>query len=236
MAAELQLLSLIRLQSHNSTSFGMWNNDDNNNDNNNNNNNKVHPTGENEVDSWEVRAFEEDITAGNQMGCTWPPLSYTCHFCRREFRSAQALGGHMNVHRRDRARLHQQLLMFPSSSSNDFPKSPDSTILVPNQEFLPNGLCLSYSIPKLNGVFAQNLPSTTNILSVSPNHPLPTDMPGEAAHSVNPLLLCHEYSSKTQPSSFISNDNNNQGNESDRDSAIEEIDLELRLGRGLPTP
>ncbi|EPS61848.1 hypothetical protein M569_12944, partial [Genlisea aurea] len=57
-------------------------------------------------DSWEVRAFEEDT---NMLGCTWPPRSYTCAFCRREFRSAQALGGHMNVHRRDRARLHELL-------------------------------------------------------------------------------------------------------------------------------
>ncbi|KAM3207840.1 hypothetical protein ACQJBY_062862 [Aegilops geniculata] len=42
-----------------------------------------------------------------RYSCTfaWPPRSYTCSFCKREFRSAQALGGHMNVHRRDRARL-----------------------------------------------------------------------------------------------------------------------------------
>ena len=45
-------------------------------------------------------------------GCfPWPPplpsSCYTCGYCRREFRSAQALGGHMNVHRRDRARLRQ---------------------------------------------------------------------------------------------------------------------------------
>lgn len=40
-------------------------------------------------------------------GFIWPPRSYTCSFCRREFRSAQALGGHMNVHRRDRAKLKQ---------------------------------------------------------------------------------------------------------------------------------
>ncbi|XP_062184476.1 uncharacterized protein LOC133888305 [Phragmites australis] len=41
---------------------------------------------------------------GSQGGA-WPPRSYTCTFCRREFRSAQALGGHMNVHRRDRAKM-----------------------------------------------------------------------------------------------------------------------------------
>ncbi|ONM14540.1 Zinc finger protein 10 [Zea mays] len=39
------------------------------------------------------------------LGGAWPPRSYTCAFCRREFKSAQALGGHMNVHRRDRAKM-----------------------------------------------------------------------------------------------------------------------------------
>ncbi|KAF8088347.1 hypothetical protein N665_0545s0015 [Sinapis alba] len=57
---------------------------------------------EDDEESWEVKAFEQD-TKGNIYGTTWPPRSYTCNFCRREFRSAQALGGHMNVHRRDRA-------------------------------------------------------------------------------------------------------------------------------------
>ncbi|XP_020087488.1 uncharacterized protein LOC109709599 [Ananas comosus] len=57
-------------------------------------------------ESWEEQAFAED-SAGLLGGCIWPPRSYTCSFCGREFRSAQALGGHMNVHRRDRARLKQ---------------------------------------------------------------------------------------------------------------------------------
>ncbi|XP_062189849.1 zinc finger protein 10-like [Phragmites australis] len=56
--------------------------------------------------SWEELAFARDA-AGHLGGCMWPPRSYTCTFCEREFRSAQALGGHMNVHRRDRARLRQ---------------------------------------------------------------------------------------------------------------------------------
>ncbi|KZV25136.1 Zinc-finger protein 10 [Dorcoceras hygrometricum] len=57
-------------------------------------------------DSWEEQAFAFDA-AGTLGGCVWPPRSYSCSFCRREFRSAQALGGHMNVHRRERARLKQ---------------------------------------------------------------------------------------------------------------------------------
>ncbi|MBA0572909.1 hypothetical protein Golob_000213 [Gossypium lobatum] len=59
-------------------------------------------------ETWEEKAFAEDA-AGSLGGCIWPPKSYTCSFCRREFKSAQALGGHMNVHRRDRAKLKQSL-------------------------------------------------------------------------------------------------------------------------------
>ncbi|WOL09890.1 transcriptional regulator SUPERMAN-like [Canna indica] len=40
-------------------------------------------------------------------GFSWPQRSYTCSFCKREFKSAQALGGHMNVHRREKARLRE---------------------------------------------------------------------------------------------------------------------------------
>ncbi|OAY57836.1 transcriptional regulator SUPERMAN [Manihot esculenta] len=48
-----------------------------------------------------ARCWEEEEAS------VWPPRSYFCNFCGREFRSSQALGGHMNVHRRDRARLKQ---------------------------------------------------------------------------------------------------------------------------------
>ncbi|KAG6643258.1 uncharacterized protein LOC122277090 [Carya illinoinensis] len=33
--------------------------------------------------------------------------SYVCGFCEKGFSNAQALGGHMNIHRKDRARLKQ---------------------------------------------------------------------------------------------------------------------------------
>ncbi|KAJ7954752.1 Transcriptional regulator SUPERMAN [Quillaja saponaria] len=64
-------------------------------------------------ESWEYYSnnsqIQSNICEEDYMnGISWPPRSYTCSFCKREFRSAQALGGHMNVHRRDRARLRQQ--------------------------------------------------------------------------------------------------------------------------------
>uniref|UniRef100_A0ACD5U9C0 Uncharacterized protein n=1 Tax=Avena sativa TaxID=4498 RepID=A0ACD5U9C0_AVESA len=76
--------------------------------------------------SWEEQAFARDAAGHLGAGCVWPPRSYTCTFCHREFRSAQALGGHMNVHRRDRARLRQcasppdhRVQPQPTSSSHD---------------------------------------------------------------------------------------------------------------------
>ncbi|XVF76667.1 hypothetical protein PTKIN_Ptkin13bG0285200 [Pterospermum kingtungense] len=41
--------------------------------------------------------------------------SYTCSFCRKGFANAQALGGHMNIHRKDRAKLRE------SSEENTVP-------------------------------------------------------------------------------------------------------------------
>ncbi|KAJ4722631.1 transcriptional regulator SUPERMAN-like [Melia azedarach] len=68
-----------------------------------NNNNNQNSSGNKLKDSWNSnsQSYGEEYLSG----FSWPPRSYTCSFCKREFRSAQALGGHMNVHRRDRARL-----------------------------------------------------------------------------------------------------------------------------------
>jgi hypothetical protein len=69
--------------------------------------------------SWEEQAFARDAAA-HLGGCVWPPRSYSCNFCQREFRSAQALGGHMNVHRRDRALL--RLGSSPDDGPDEQPK------------------------------------------------------------------------------------------------------------------
>ncbi|XWS38738.1 hypothetical protein CRYUN_Cryun19dG0156200 [Craigia yunnanensis] len=250
MAAELGLLSLTQLQNlaqsqqnqnqhhqhHPELTAGswMWNP-------------KAQPQ-EADDDSWEVRAFAEDT--GNVMGTTWPPRSYTCTFCRREFRSAQALGGHMNVHRRDRARLHQTqpgtgALINPTSSS--FTTNSSSTLLIPTQEFATNGgLCLLYQLPNSNGVFtsppinACSIDSPSTLLSISP---YPSNNLMAAARSINfpvtpPGLnnssssLC--YSTKAEPSTTSADNNLNDGknisNRNFKETSIEEPDLELRLG------
>uniref|UniRef100_A0A3Q7GWG3 C2H2-type domain-containing protein n=2 Tax=Solanum lycopersicum TaxID=4081 RepID=A0A3Q7GWG3_SOLLC len=54
--------------------------------------------------------------------CSWPPRCYTCSFCKRGFKSAQALGGHMNVHRRDRAKFLMMRHHSPPPTTNDKPR------------------------------------------------------------------------------------------------------------------
>ncbi|XP_022883291.1 zinc finger protein 10-like [Olea europaea var. sylvestris] len=90
-------------------------------------------------DSWEEQAFAEDA-ARALGGCTWPPRSYSCSFCRREFRSAQALGGHMNVHRRDRARLKQSSIPQTEDLPHNhfglqFPSQICTLLYNPNPDF-----------------------------------------------------------------------------------------------------
>ncbi|KAM7254284.1 hypothetical protein ACFE04_031966 [Oxalis oulophora] len=218
MAAELGLLSLTQLQklaqSQQNNSVGstwMW-----------------HPKQiqEDDDDSWEVRAFAEDT--GNIMGTTWPPRSYTCTFCRREFRSAQALGGHMNVHRRDRARLHHTQ---PSPSSGSL---APSSLVIPAEEFARNGLCLLYPIPNPNGsaaVFSTSAMSTQTsaILSVAP---YPTIGQQPVNFQVMPRGL---ESNTTQSYDYSHNgdslDSNGNMNNECKESDTEELDLELRLGQ-----
>lgn len=97
----------------------------------------------------EERAFAAVEEYGGGGGCMWPPRSYSCSFCGREFKSAQALGGHMNVHRRDRARLKQQTLSLTDQATppeyDDRQQQPQevldvgSKVLVHEKLRKPNG-------------------------------------------------------------------------------------------------
>lgn len=195
-----------------------------------------------EDDSWVVRAFAEDTS--NVMGSTWPPRSYTCTFCRREFRSAQALGGHMNVHRRDRARLHQ----FSPGSDPLAPSASPSPLMFPTQELVGSGaLCLLYPFPTPNPVFApsrmtsSSLDSPSTLLSIAPypaNSLIPSSSP-----STDFLLAKGAHhgavsgSAKVESDGIVDNNTNNDDNNGNRNDAsgFEELDLELRLGQ-RPSP
>ncbi|KAG9152753.1 hypothetical protein Leryth_018910 [Lithospermum erythrorhizon] len=178
---------------------------------------------EGDDDSWEVKAFEEDTS--NVLGATWPPRSYTCSFCMREFRSAQALGGHMNVHRRDRARLHHQPPpSLGGSNNNPLPSSPPRNLIIPTHQDLisKGGVCFLYSLPNNN------------------HHGLaPTSLVNNYSYNSNnhPPFCASELSPNCPPSEMnysasCTNDNHHrqENNVVKNDSAEGEIDLELRLG------
>ncbi|TYI70040.1 hypothetical protein E1A91_D08G194100v1 [Gossypium mustelinum] len=214
MAAALRLLSLTQLQrlahsQHNQNLMAaswVWN-----------------PQEAADDDSWEVRAFAQDT--GNVMGTTWPPRSYTCTFCRREFRSAQALGGHMNVHRRDRARLHQT---HPPAPTVPLINQTSSST---TQDFVSDGgLCLLYQIPTPNGAF--NSPSM-NPCSLDSTSPLLSMSPYPSNNLMAPPPPPYINYPATPPG--LHNSSSADNNISSMETSIEELDLELRLGQ-RPTP
>ncbi|KAK8491415.1 hypothetical protein V6N13_025201 [Hibiscus sabdariffa] len=51
--------------------------------------------------------------------------SYECTFCKRGFTNAQALGGHMNIHRKDRAKAKEpRSSMVPNRAMNEESMNP----------------------------------------------------------------------------------------------------------------
>ncbi|OWM64130.1 hypothetical protein CDL15_Pgr018701 [Punica granatum] len=179
-------------------------------------------------DSWEVRAFAEDYT-GSVSGSTWPPRCYTCTFCKREFRSAQALGGHMNVHRRDRAtkRLHHQLP--PPAAALSSASTSSSALVVPGQELanINRGLCVLYQLPpQFDAAMSSNW------------FPAPVDNNLLAKPSTS-FTSSHAYSSKFIEASSAQISNCHSRGDADgkwNKDFVEDLDLELRLGyKPLPS-
>ncbi|KAL7092577.1 hypothetical protein ACP275_12G172100 [Erythranthe tilingii] len=139
---------------------------------------------------WEEQAFAEDVSGINNEvgGCVWPPRSYSCSFCARDFRSAQALGGHMNVHRRDRAAAR-----FIKQSSPIVLPHHQTDEVVPQKSRASNQYCTSFDdIPRLspasrvstfwyinpnpNPEFSDN----TGLLVVSPSSHVADEIPADS--------------------------------------------------------
>lgn len=193
-------------------------------------------------DSWEEQAFAEDA-AGHLGGCVWPPRSYSCSFCKREFRSAQALGGHMNVHRRDRARLKHESLKpqiethhqippknNPFTSLTDLQQHPSSQLVCnENLVFNPNpksssSFCLS-ALPSQSLVESDLAPITLHKWHQSSDLSIKTsDLFKEDA------VCCKRKRTDHAPSTvafFFRSEVIGLSH-----SSVEDLDLELRLGGG----
>ncbi|KAJ0984025.1 hypothetical protein J5N97_002381 [Dioscorea zingiberensis] len=194
--------------------------------------------GSSSYESWEEKAFAED-SAAHLGGCVWPPRSYSCSFCRREFRSAQALGGHMNVHRRDRARLKQPPSPPMSENGDDHDHHNLKAQLIPPQ------VCSSVDNQNTNpNSAATQLPlSFSTVLVSPPSFSSSYVSTTQVDHSIHELTLGRwiNYSKRRS--------NNNPSDVEDHDQGIvrkrrridyhddeegggedDELDLELRLG------
>ncbi|XP_058222308.1 transcriptional regulator SUPERMAN-like [Rhododendron vialii] len=97
-------------------------------------------------------SFERDKTSGH----TWPQRNYPCAFCKRQFKSAQALGGHMNIHRRERAELRSSLVLSPNPTLDHPNLNPN-----PKPSFLvPYASCHSSLTPSLSSLSSSKSSST----------------------------------------------------------------------------
>ncbi|XP_027164902.1 transcriptional regulator SUPERMAN-like [Coffea eugenioides] len=94
---------------------------------------------------------------------SWPPRSYSCSFCKREFRSAQALGGHMNVHRRDRARLRQSPPRDGQYSLLNLNLEPNPNFSTFNTNPSPSARC-----PLMPSTFPSPIPPPVSTISTTP--------------------------------------------------------------------
>ncbi|KAK9940604.1 hypothetical protein M0R45_017257 [Rubus argutus] len=152
--------------------------------------------------------------SGDQQGTNQAAAakSYECTFCKRGFSNAQALGGHMNIHRKDKAKLKQV-----SSSLNivetkqkqrepsEIPKSPPSY-----SQILPK------NNPNINSLEAIHMPHVDNQLSHVGQVQLPL-------FSQAPLDQDHQNQGRPQEQQ----QQEDQGDQSEKGS---DLDLELRLG------
>ncbi|KAL8515699.1 hypothetical protein ACS0TY_014397 [Phlomoides rotata] len=177
--------------------------------------------------SWDF-GNEADLVAA---GFSWPPRSYICSFCKREFRSAQALGGHMNVHRRDRARLRQ------SPTRSDGGKfSPLNLNLEPNPNpsFNSNPSSCPSNSPSYPPPFSSLLTKFPQFASkFPPVGPLPAEMmKPKATKALFGVERFDSWANEKGGEDFKKRDFVRLDLEIGliRESKEEQLDLELRLG------
>ncbi|KAL9150455.1 hypothetical protein ABFS82_12G168700 [Erythranthe guttata] len=99
---------------------------------------------------------------------------YRCSFCKRGFSNAQALGGHMNIHRRDRAKLRSQLISDRDDDQNLL------SLHITNNKMnsrAANNSSAAYAKEKLTSLTSETTRSLLYTSNISIHRRLPAEVP-----------------------------------------------------------
>ncbi|XP_060178299.1 probable transcriptional regulator RABBIT EARS [Lycium barbarum] len=161
---------------------------------------------------------------------------YRCSFCKRGFSNAQALGGHMNIHRRDRARLRefssdQNLLSLDINNSVN-PPSPPPALAPANDDSLQRRVSSSYDETVISS------PSKRPCITYDEENDHPTSKVNYYDHNHEVIIgdlmqlpLFKEYPLIKEASTCVDEQVENKGMQR---NPVSELDLELRLGMEPP--
>ncbi|MCE3050614.1 hypothetical protein HAX54_047671 [Datura stramonium] len=80
---------------------------------------------ENDPNSSNSEKYQITWSSNELQGISHVNKCYRCSFCKRGFSNAQALGGHMNIHRKDRAKLREISIENSDVIKKSVSSSPD---------------------------------------------------------------------------------------------------------------
>ncbi|CAN4091179.1 unnamed protein product [Withania somnifera] len=181
------------------------------------NNNHSDSSSEDTMDR-ESEKFNDDNTG---MG-----RSYECNFCKRGFTNAQALGGHMNIHRKDKLKAKQNN-SHQESSSRKLSQVQEASYAFDNSRYFApissHDEQHHYSRAQMNSYqFYFQLPQNPSYQHVYNNHHDDLRARHDNYYDANNLSL------RVGPTLIDDDEEEDQGGKKDVDEC--ELDLELRLG------
>ncbi|KAE9589750.1 hypothetical protein Lal_00021617 [Lupinus albus] len=179
------------------------------------------------VSNNEISSEESDHQEEAQDDTEGTKRSYECTFCKRGFTNAQALGGHMNIHRKDRAKAKQ---VITNQTNQEYFMAP------PFASGFSNQTTRHYSIlePQSNCNMYFHPPPTPNHFRDQPSYAPNTQLQYDQCHNLssrpmnlNQLELRGANLSLQVGPSHVDNYTNQVRTGTQED---DEVDLELRLG------
>ncbi|XP_055811655.1 transcriptional regulator TAC1-like [Solanum dulcamara] len=168
------------------------------------------------------------ITWGSDGGIISQVKCYRCSFCKRGFSNAQALGGHMNIHRKDRAKLREVSIETSDIIKKSVsPSTPPDHIQVP---FNTDELILQQDISSDDTSSPSKRPCVT--LEGEQHHPISKERDENHELIIGgdllQLPLFVDSPSKEETNCVETQEGSNKGMQLSVDDS--KLDLELRLG------